>query len=393
MLVFLCVAGSHLLSQSADNSALERYSEEGQKAFAAGRFDEAEQAYEQLRALVPGSAEVNAQLGLIYFRDRKFDQAVSALSQALKLNPTLPRADTLLAMSLSELGRYDAALPGLNAGFHHSPEAAVKRMCGLQLVRAYTSLQRTDKALQIVQELDQLYPNDPEILYRTGQVYENLASLTLQKLAQTAPGSIWMHLAEAEAYEGQGRYEAAITEYHQVLSADPHRPGIHYLLGRTLLALSRRTNTSEDERSALKEFEQELQVDPNSTSAAYEIGEIHRRSGEYKEAQKSFEFALKYYPDFEKAHLGLAAVLTALHKPELALPHLQRAVALNAQNEVSWYRLSQAYGLLGNAEQQKKAFSEFQRLRSQKPKREQTGQEVFAPSEVTKQETDPTGPQ
>ena len=183
MLVFLCVAGSHLLSQSADNSALERYSEEGQKAFAAGRFDEAEQAYEQLRALVPGSAEVNAQLGLIYFRDRKFDQAVSALSQALKLNPTLPRADTLLAMSLSELGRYDAALPGLNAGFHHSPEAAVKRMCGLQLVRAYTSLQRTDKALQIVQELDQLYPNDPEILYRTGQVYENLASLTLQKLA------------------------------------------------------------------------------------------------------------------------------------------------------------------------------------------------------------------
>ena len=194
----------------------------------------------------------------------------------------------------------------------------------------------------------------------------------MQKLAQVAPASVWRHQAEAEAYESQGSYDAAISEYRQVLSVDPRRPGIHYRIGRTLLARSRQTNTPHD-YAAAKEFEQELQVDPGNANAAYELGEIHRNAGEFDEAQKFFEQALQYYPDFEEAHLGLAAVLMSLQKPELALPHLQKAVSLNAGNEVAWYRLSQVQGMLGHEAEQKKAFAEFQRLRSQKSSQQEAG--------------------
>ena len=207
-------------------------------------------------------AEVHAQLGVIYFQERKFDQAVPALRQALKLKPGLPRADTLLAMSLSEMGRYSEALPGLEKGFHHSTDPAIQRMCGLQLERAYTGLQRDGLAVQVALELDRLYPTDPEVLYHDGKIYGNFAFLTMQRLAQVAPDSIWRHQAEAEAYESQGTYDAAISEYRQVLSGDPRRPGIHYRLGRTLLARSRQTNAVEDVTAALKEFEQELQLGP-----------------------------------------------------------------------------------------------------------------------------------
>src|SRR5207249_5985966 len=65
-------------------------------------------------------------------------------------------------------------------------------------------------------------------------------------LAQVAPASVWRHQAEAEAYESQGSNDAAISEYHQVLSADARRPGIHYRLGRTLLARSRQGNAPDD---------------------------------------------------------------------------------------------------------------------------------------------------
>ena len=58
-----------------------------------------------LRKLSPATAEVHAQLGVIYFQQGKFTDAVPALRQALKLKPGLPNLDTLLAMSLSEMGR------------------------------------------------------------------------------------------------------------------------------------------------------------------------------------------------------------------------------------------------------------------------------------------------
>jgi predicted Zn-dependent protease len=238
-------------------------------------------------------------------------------------------------------------------------------------------------------ELQKVYPNDPEVLYRTGKVYGNSASMTMRKLAQAAPDSIWLHLAEAETNESQGNYDSAIIDYRQVLSADSHRPGIHYRLGRSLLARSRQTNNAEDDTAALTEFEQELQLDPGNASAAYEIGEIHRNAGEFDEAQNFFEVALKNYADFEEAHLGLAAVLITLQKSELALPHIQRAIALNPENEVSWYRLSQVYGLLGDTGEQKKAFAEFQRLRSQKSSEQESEKQIFSPSDVTKQQAGP----
>jgi tetratricopeptide (TPR) repeat protein len=389
ILFLLC---GYAAAQAPNTDEVQRYAEEGQNALAQGQYGEAEKAYEKLRDLEPGMAEVHANLGLVYFQEKKFDQSVPTLRQALKLKPNLPKTATLLAMSLSELGRFSEALPGLEKGFHQSTEPAIKRMCGLQLLRAYTGLQRDNKAVEVALELNRIYPNDPEVLYHTGRIFGNFAFLTMQKLAQVAPASVWRHQAEAEAYEAQGSNDAAISEYRQVLSVDPQRPGIHYRLGRTLLARSQQRNWPDDVAAAAKEFEQELAVEPGNASAAYELGEIHRNAGEFDEARKFFEQALKYYPDFAEAHLGLAAVLMSAQKPDLALPHLQRAVSLSVGNEVAWYRLSQVQGMLGHDAEQKKAFAEFERLRTQKTSQQEAAKQIFSPQEVTPQQLDSTAP-
>jgi len=300
------VAGCAICAPAQSADEIDEYSEQGQQALAHGQFAQAEAAYEKLRELEPGVAEVHANLGLIYFQERKYEPAVSALRQALKLKPALPKTGALLAMSLSELGRYSDALPGLEKGFHYSADAPIKRMCGLQLLRAYAGLRQDSKAVEVALELNRLYPSDAEVLYHTGRVFGNYAFLAMQKLAQVAPASIWRHQAEAEANESQGSNDAAISEYQQVLSVDPRRPGIHYRLGRTLLARSRQNNSPEDITAAAKEFEQELQFNPDNANAAYELGEIHRNAGELDRAGKFFEMATKDHPDFAEAHLGLA---------------------------------------------------------------------------------------
>ena len=140
ILALVCLFAPYGYSQGSTEAELERYSQEGQKALTEARYSDAERAYEKLRDLDPEVAEIHANLGLIYFQEKKFDQAIPSLRHALKLNPGLPKLDTLLAMSLSELGQYHEALPGLDKGFHRSggscDQADVRPAAGegLQLV-------------------------------------------------------------------------------------------------------------------------------------------------------------------------------------------------------------------------------------------------------------------
>ena len=382
----LCVLGCLPMGANAqENDSAERTAEAGQSALASGRYAEAEKAFEQLRQLEPNVAEVHANLGLIYFQERKFEEAVPSLRQALRLKPALVKSENLLAMSLSEVGHYSEAIPGLEKCLKHSPDPEIKRMCGLELQRACTGLKKDDKAVEVAMQLNRLFPDDPEILYQTGKIYGNLAFLTMEKLAQLAPTSVWRHLAAAEANESQGAFDQAIPEYKEVLKLDPQRPGVHYRLGQSLLGRYWRRHSAEDLAAAEAEFQQELQIDPANANSAYELGELRRKANRFDEAQQYFEQALRHYPDFPEAQLGLAAVLQSKKLPEQALTHAQRAVAIDPENEVGWYRLAQIQKSLGNNADQQKALAEYGRLHDRAS--QQRGLEpVFSSREVTKQE-------
>lgn len=386
LLSFVCCSRAH--AQADTERDIDTYTAAGKQALASGRYTEAEENFTALAKLEPRVAEVHATLGLIYFQQRNYSQAAAELRLAKKLQPGLTRTDSLLAMSLSELGDYKAALPGLEKAFQLSPDPAVKRMCGLQLMRAYTGLNEDGKAVQVALELNNLYPSDAEILYNTSRVFGNYAFLRVQDLAREAPNSVWRHLAAAEAYESQGSSADAIREYRAVLTVDPRRPGIHYRIARTLLAQSHQSGSSADLDAARQEYEQELALYPRNGNAAYEIAEIYRRAGQLDLAAQYFERALTSYPDFGQAQDGLAAVLIAQNKPEQALPHLKAAVTIDPSDEVCWYRLAQVDRTLGDSTGQQDALTHFRTLH-QAAVQQQSTRLADPSTDVTRQEVDP----
>jgi tetratricopeptide (TPR) repeat protein len=369
----------------ADTTA--RYAEQGQAALAAGHLEEAQQDFEQLRVLQPKVAEVHAILGRIYYQQRKFNLAAVELQEALRLKPSLPKAQTLLAISLSEMTEYRQALPGLEGCFLHSSDPSEKQMCGLQLERAYIGLHSDQRAVETALQMDKLYPDDAEVLYHSSQIYGKMAFEAIKRMSAVAPNSPWRYLAAAEVNESQGATAAAIDEYRQVLAMDPNHPGIHYRIGRTLLAQGLRNGTQQDQAEALREFLTELEIDPANANAAYEAGEIYRNSADYPNAEKYFQIAVNYYPEFDDAEIGLATVYLVEDKARLAVPALQKAIAVDPSNEVSWYRLSQAERSLGNTAEQGKAMTEFRKLHEAKLKQQASGQ-LATSSEVTKQKLD-----
>ena len=379
-------------AQSANGAQLWRYSQEGEKALAEGRYAEAAQAFEKLCQLAPNAAEVHARPGLIHFQQGKFEEAVRALRQAVKLKPALPKADLLLAMALSELGRYEEALPVLEREFKSVTDPALKRASGLQLERTYTGLQQDDKAVEVALELSRLYPKDPEVLYHASRLFANYAYLATVKIAEVAPDSVWLFLAAGEADESQGQWDAALREYREVLSLDPKRPGIHFRIGRVLLAQAQQSSSGgRSQEEALKEFGHELQLDATNANAAYEAAELHRKSGRLDSALELFSLAVRHYPEFEEARVGLGRTLVSLGRPQEALPELNKAIALNRQDEVAWYQLSLAYRSLGNPTEQRRALTEFQQLREQKSKIEDRANPLRR--EVTRQKMDSAPPQ
>lgn len=386
LLVFLLAAvhaGWAQTSQEADT-----LSQQGRAALQAGHYADAEQAYERLKQMEPSVAEIRVALGVIYFKEGKFQKAEIELRHAQQLKPGLPHVDSLLAMVLSELGKFQQALPGLEKGFHQSTDVELKRMCGLRLERAYISIHDEAKAIETALELQHTYSNDPEVLYYSSKVFGNEAFLTAQKLFQIAPGSVWGLMAAGEAHESQGDTDQAIAEYRQVLKLDSTKPNIHFRIGRVLLARSMSRGDLKDSEEAMTEFQQELAMDPSNANAAYELADIYRKQGQEDQARRYFQQAVENYPSFEEAHVGLAVTLMQ-SDPAQAQVHLRQAIAIDPQDAVAWYRLAQVERLLGHPDAQKQALARFGQLKDQGA----LSRHVSSNPEVSPQQLDSTDPQ
>ncbi|MDE3188762.1 MAG: tetratricopeptide repeat protein [Acidobacteriota bacterium] len=372
-------------AQAGSDDAAAQYAAAGQQALAQGRYAEAQTNFEKLARLAPDVAEVHATLAAIYFKQRQYELAVQQVKTAQKLKPSLPRLDNLLGLSLAELGQFQAALPPLEKCFHQTEDPSAKRMCGLQLLRAYTGLGRDSDAVETSLALNKLYPDDPEVLYHTGRIYGNFAYIVMERLHDKAAGSVWMLQAQGEANESQKNYDAAIIAFNHVLVLDPKRPGIHYRLGRVYLAQFQTSRKPEERDAAMREFAAELAIDPGNGNAGYELANMSADMGNLDAARNQFQQVLKRFPDFEEALVGLGGVELESQKPAAAVPLLERATRLRPDDEVAWYRLAQAERGTGNKEGQAKALAAFRKLHSSTPV---TLRKPNAGDEITPQQLD-----
>lgn len=376
------IVGWQAAAQSPSDQ-LQQFFAEGQQAIIENRYADASRALEKARELAPDIPELLASLGFSYFQQGRFVDAAPVLEKAVGLKPGMPNVGLLLAASRSELGRFPDALPELERAFPTVTDPALKRLAGLQLQRAYSGLGRDSEAVETALRMVELYPKDPEVLYHAGRLLGHLAYVTVREMSLAAPNSVWTSQAAGEAYESDGQYDRAIAEYRKALELNPRQRGVHYRLGRALLRAGTATDAVD---LAMAEFETELRADPTNANAAYELGEIYRQEGDLEQARDRFAQAVEAYPRFEEARIALGGVLTSLGKPELALAHLQTALSINGGNDVTHYRLGQAYRALGRANEARASLNRFQELRSERAQRTAQG---VAHEPVTAQRAEP----
>ena len=217
------------------------------------------------------------------------------------------------------------------------------------------------------------FPEDPEVLYLTTQVFLEIAEHASQELAVIAPNSYQTGELQAENLESQNKWEQAAAVYRKILEQYPKLPNIHYRLGRALVSQPDSPNGAED---AKKEFEQELVVDPTNAAAEFWIGEIARIAAKWDDAIPHFAAAVKLDSEYASAFLGLGMSCNGAGRYPDAIAPLERYTKLVADDAAGHYQLAIAYS---HANRKEDSAREMAVMREITTKKQAAAQESEAP--------------
>jgi tetratricopeptide (TPR) repeat protein len=264
------------------------------------------------------------------------------------------------AVKLAETGHCAEALPSLKTGLAQVTDKELKRDVGINGVHCAMSLNQPDTALAFLQVITRDFPRDPAVLYLAVHAYSDLSTRAAQELAQNARSSYQAHELNAEALEGQGKWDEAAREYGVVLQQNPSLPGIHFRLGRLLLSKPNPGPTVAED--AKKEMEQEVEIDPSNAGAEYVLGELARQAGQWSQAVDHFSRASKLDSGFGDAFLGLGSSLLSEKRFPEAITPLETAVKLEPANPAAHYGLAVAYSRSGRKQEGDKEFAIHRRM-------------------------------
>lgn len=246
-------------------------------------------------------------------------------------------------------GECEQSLPLLEGALPHLADKKLVYAAAMAQAKCGMMLHRMDDAVEALSLLNREFPDDPQVLYDTYHSFSDLANAAAGKLIATQPASTQAMEIQAESLEAHGQTDQAGELYRKILAKDPETPGIHYRLGRLLML--KRTPTAEDKSEAKKEFEEELQVVPDSAQAEYMLGALAWDAQDAPGAIQHFSNATKDDSSFLAADLGLGIALNAAGRYAEAIPPLEKYVQSVPDDPGGHYQLAIAYARTGKKQE------------------------------------------
>jgi tetratricopeptide (TPR) repeat protein len=319
--------------------------------------------FEAVLVLDPKNAEAYANLGVIAFFRRDYQNASRYLRKALAIDPSLTKTQALLGISQKRLGD-PSARALLEKSFPKLKDKSLRLQVGLELASLYEQEGDQGATASVMRSLVDLDPDNVDVLFMAQRVYSELAEDTLNKLAILAPASARMQQAIAEHLINGGDLPHAIEHYKKALQIDSRLQGVRFELGEAVLQLSPHDAATQAE--AARDFQDAEAMDGDVAKAECGLGAIALSQSDLDQALAHYERANKLNPNEVEAQLGLARVLMMQQKPEAAVKYLRAAIEADPLNSEAHYRLASAYRRLQMDDQAQKEMHLFQEIKKTK---------------------------
>jgi len=296
--------------------------------------------------------------GMAAFNEGRYSVALSKLTEASK-NSGDKTARTFLALTQAALGDCKAALPGLTPV--RPADGDIYRLAGLAAVKCYSNLGEDAKTYGLLKNLEQQFPNDPDVLYLGAKLHMKAFNDATFAMFRRTPSSYRVHELSGEIFEVENRYSDAVAEYRKAIELNPNAPELHFRLGRAILLQSHNPESLEQ---AAAEFRSELKLSPEDGACEFQLGQIARVQGNAAAAKPHFERAVRLSPTFVQALIALGKLHSQQKQYDQAIALLSRATQLQPANESAHYALLTAYrdsGQMEKAKQEKTILDKLQK--------------------------------
>lgn len=361
--VVFFLASNFLVAQSSDSpGSISQHMQNVAQALRANDRASAEREYRQILTIDPENGQAWTGLGVLLYGEGKAGDAVSALEHALRVDPGAKNAEIFLGLSEAGLNECGKAVPRLNSYFASEPAGKLEHLIGLTLLECEADAPDPIPAIQTAERLKQLYPGDEDVLYQSAELYTRLWNQNADELMTKHPDSYRVHQLAGEVYEAKDDYAQAIREYSLALERKPDLPRMHYRIGQLYL----HQDSEEVDDKAMKEFQLEKSIDPDSavTDLAMAGIEMHRHN--LDKAKPLYQEAARLDPALAEAQVGLAKILLEQHDPASAEQLLLAAVAQHPDNAEAHYVLMLAYRGQKKMTEAAEQMSIFNRLQTEK---------------------------
>jgi tetratricopeptide (TPR) repeat protein len=317
----------------------------------------------EIVSIDPKNVNGQANLGVLLFFQDKFADAIPPLRAALELQPGLWRLEALLGMAGKRTGNVKDAQTHLERAFSNLDDPKIKLQAGLELAEILTASSEFEDALSVTRKLEQLAPNNPQILFAAYQIARRRMDQTLLSMMVAAPDSAEMHLIMAGELSRQGDRANSIAHYHEAVRLNPSLPGVHFLLAEEL----RTSPDPQQNAQAEEEYKAALKANPYDEFSWRQLGGVLSEKGDFKSAEEHFHRALALQPGDSEAKTGLAIVLISTSRSNEAIPLLEGALKDDPTNLVAHFRLSGLYrraGRTADADRELEAFHHYQDVKA-----------------------------
>lgn len=212
------------------------------------------------------------------------------------LRPDLTEATLMAAGLLERLGQYDQAIAAYRRVSRDDPAFAAAEMGRAEALR---SAGRDDAAIEVMQQLSELQPDNPAIHTALGDAlrqlerYEEAATAYDAAIAQfdsPAEPQWVVYFARAIAYERTDRWDEAEADFRTALELNPKQPQVLNYLGYSYVEMG------ENLDEALTMIEEAVAARPDSGYITDSLGWAYYRLGRFQEAVEPMEKAVSLVP-------------------------------------------------------------------------------------------------
>lgn len=325
---------------------------EGKAALQHNDLTQAEKSFRAVIALDPNSGAARINLGVVYMRSHRWEDALVELKQAQTLLPQEPGVRLNIGLAYYRKDDYASAILPLSEALQMQPASRQARYL-LGLCQFFTNHYRdADEVLFPLWEQDSSNLNYLYVLSIAASKAKDEArqKLAFDRMLTVGQNNPQFHLYIGKAFLAEDATGKALDEFKAAAAAQSDMPLVHYFLGRVYLE-------QHAYPEAEAEFVRDIAIEPTFAYNYEDLGILCSQTNQPQRAEQYFREAVTRNSSLVNSWFGLAKLYRDDGHYQMALDTLDRALALAPTSASVHYTRGQVLVKLGQQEAAQREFT------------------------------------